>query len=103
MVAILGRPYQDWWFSVYMTSAGVKKRRTVTLYTKPGCHLCDEAKDEIELSGSAGFDLVEINIANDPDLYERYKNDIPVVLIDGVEAFRHRLNAKEFLRALDEN
>jgi len=49
------------------------------------------------------FDLVEINIAEDLVLYERYKHDIPVVLIDDVEAFRHRLTAREFLHALRQN
>ena len=78
-------------------------RRKVTLYTKPGCHLCDEAKDEIAASGGKEFELVEINIAEDADLYEQYKHDIPVVLIDGIEAFRHRLTAAEFLRALKQN
>ena len=82
---------------------GEKTRRKVTLYTKPGCHLCDEAKDEIERSGSSEFDLIEINIAGDVDLYERYKYDIPIVMIDEVEAFRHRLTAKEFLRALGQD
>jgi hypothetical protein len=82
---------------------GEKIRRKVTLYTKPGCHLCDEAKDEIEGSGSRDFGLIEINIAGDMDLYEQYKYDIPVVLIDDVEAFRHRLTAAEFLRALNQN
>ena len=86
-----------------MKRLGEKTRRKVTLYTKPGCHLCEEAKEEIEGSGSREFDLVEINIAGDLDLYERYKNDIPVVLIDGTEAFRHRLTAKEFLQALKQN
>src|SRR5712675_848328 len=65
--------------------------------------LCDDAKDEIERSGGEEFDLVEINIAEDPDLYEQYKHDIPVVLIDDVEAFRHRLTAREFLLALRQN
>ena len=82
---------------------GQKIRRKVTLYTKPGCHLCDDAKDEVERSGGEEFDLVEINIAEDLVLYERYKHDIPVVLIDDVEAFRHRLTAREFLLALRQN
>jgi glutaredoxin len=79
------------------------KKIIVTLYTKPGCHLCEEAKDEIESVGSGGFDLVEVNIAGDLELYERLKYDIPVVLIDGVEAFRHRLTAREFLIALEQS
>ena len=76
------------------------ERPTVTFYSKPGCHLCEEALEEIEIAGIKGFDLVEINITTDLDLYERYKNDIPVVLVDGKEIFRHRLNAKEFKLAM---
>jgi glutaredoxin len=100
--------YTNWFprvldYLFWNQGVGQKIRRQVTLYTKPGCHLCDEAKDEIEASGSKEFDLVEINIAADADLYERYKYDIPVILIDGTEAFRHRLTAAEFLRALKQN
>ena len=72
----------------------------VVLYSKPGCRLCEEARDEIESVGDHRFDLTEINISNDLSLYELYRNDIPVVLINGRETFRHRLTAKEFLRAL---
>jgi hypothetical protein len=40
--------------------------------------------------------LSEVNIDTDPDLLSRYRFEIPVLLIDGVEAFRHRLSAEEF-------
>jgi glutaredoxin len=69
----------------------------VTLYSKPGCHLCDEMKSEIARAHCAEvFDLKEVNIESDPELLARYRFDIPVLLIDGVEAFRHRLTADEF-------
>ena len=42
------------------------------------------------------YTLDEVNIESDPALLEQYRNDIPVILIDGVEAFRHRLTAEEF-------
>ena len=42
------------------------------------------------------FNLSEINIEHDPELLARYRFEIPVLLIDGVEAFRHRLRAEEF-------
>jgi glutaredoxin len=54
-------------------------RATVTIYTRPGCHLCDEAKVAIHGSGCDGeFSLEEVNIDEDPALGERYGNDIPV-------------------------
>jgi glutaredoxin len=73
----------------------------VTLYSKPGCHLCEEMKSEIARADCAeAFDLKEINIESDAELFARYRFDIPVLLINGVEVFRHRLTADAFRRAL---
>ena len=69
----------------------------VIVYSRPGCHLCDIAKDAIRLSGCGDqFTLEEINIESDPELLRKYQYDIPVVTIDGVEAFRHRVDAQKF-------
>jgi len=46
------------------------------------------------------FTFEEINIESDPELLNKYKYDIPVVTIDGVEAFRHRVNTAEFKRLI---
>ena len=56
----------------------------VTIYSRPGCHLCEEAKTAI-LSGASpdDFDLQEVNIDEDPRLAERYRDDVPVVLMAG--------------------
>jgi glutaredoxin len=57
----------------------------ITLITKPGCHLCDDARPVVERV-VAGFDdvtLVERSILDDARLQELYSDDIPVVLIDG--------------------
>jgi glutaredoxin len=73
----------------------------VVIYSKPGCHLCDEAKAAIKAAGCAGlFTLEEINIETDPELLRRYRFEIPVVTIDGTERFRHRLSSEEFRDAL---
>jgi glutaredoxin len=73
----------------------------VIFYTKSGCHLCDEARRAMELSGCAElFTYEEVDINSDPDLQRRYGWDIPVVLIDGTHAFKHRLTSEEFRRAL---
>ncbi len=74
----------------------------VIIYSRPGCHLCDELKDVI-LSASCRvlFTVEEINIDSDPDLYERYKYDIPVVTINGVERFVHGVKAEEFCAAIE--
>lgn len=72
-------------------------KRRVIIYSKPGCHLCDEAKALIENAGCADrFALEELNIESDPELLRKYKYDIPVVMIDGVECFRHRVDAEKF-------
>ncbi|MCA1575923.1 MAG: glutaredoxin family protein [Acidobacteria bacterium] len=69
----------------------------VIVYSRPGCHLCDEAKLAIMTAGcDDGFTLEEINIECDPELLRKYKYDIPVVTIDGTEAFRHRVDVGSF-------
>jgi hypothetical protein len=59
--------------------------RAVTLYTRPGCHLCDEAREAIlGLRGVVPpFELDEVNIDEDDGLLARYLERIPVVLVDG--------------------
>jgi glutaredoxin len=73
----------------------------VTLYTKPGCGLCEEVEEVIEhVRGRIGFEMVVRNILDDLADYEKYKHDIPVVLLDGVEIARHRLTEGELEFAL---
>ncbi len=76
-------------------------KATVTLYTRPGCHLCEEAKAAIHASGCDGeFSLEEVNIDEDPALSERFGYDIPVIFINGVKVFKHRVDPVEFKRKL---
>jgi glutaredoxin len=73
----------------------------VILYTKPGCHLCEEAKREIERAGCADdYTFESVNILSDPELQRRYAAEIPVVTINGTHAFKYRLTASEFRRAI---
>jgi glutaredoxin len=77
--------------------------RDVTLYTRPGCHLCEEAKAAIApLLRSFGAVLHEVNIANDAILEERYGGDIPVFFIGPRKAAKHRVNVEQFGRQLRE-
>ncbi len=61
----------------------------ITLIGKPGCHLCDDAREAIRLviadlpDGAAPVEVEERDILRDPELHERYVEDIPVVLVDG--------------------
>ena len=77
------------------------QKANVTIYSRPGCHLCDEAKAAIRNAGcDESFVLEEINIESDHELLNEYKYDIPVVTIDGMEAFRHRVDVAEFRRKI---
>jgi glutaredoxin len=66
----------------------------ITILSKPGCHLCDVAKQAVNrLVGTHTTVLVEeIDILQNPDLHAQYKDDIPVILVDGVERFRHHVD-----------
>ena len=69
----------------------------VTVYSKPDCHLCEEAKQVMLASGCSDlFTLEEVNIEGTDALLDRYRYDIPVIFIDGTEAFRHRLTTEAF-------
>jgi hypothetical protein len=73
----------------------------VVFYTKPGCRLCEEARAEIRKSGCAElYTFEEVDILSDAELKRRYGWDIPVVVIDGAHAFKHRLAAEDFRRAI---
>jgi len=75
----------------------LKTKARVVLYSKPGCHLCEEMKAEMRKAGCLDlYSLEEINIESDAELFARYRFEIPVLCINGVEAFRHRLIAEDF-------
>ena len=58
----------------------------VTLYGRPGCHLCDEARATLErIRREEPFELVERDIEADDDLLRRYLERIPVIAVDGRE------------------
>ena len=62
--------------------------RTVTLYTRAGCCLCDEAREALErIRSRRPFALEEIDIEADDALFKRYLERIPVVAVDGEERF----------------
>jgi glutaredoxin len=69
----------------------------VVLYTKPGCGLCEEMKTEMSKADCMElYTLEEVDINSEADLFARYQYEIPVLFINGVEAFRHRLRPDEF-------
>ncbi len=75
--------------------------RVVTLYARPGCHLCEEAKALIApMLGEFGATLREVNIDEDDALRERYGSDIPVIFIGARKAAKHHVDAVKFRRQL---
>jgi glutaredoxin len=77
--------------------------RDITIYSRPGCHLCEEAKAAIaSLLGEFVAALREVNIDEDPVLRERYGSDIPVIFIGTHKAAKHRVDVAQFRRQLQE-
>lgn len=77
------------------------KKVTVRLYTRPGCHLCQEMLSEMLAAGCADeYELEEIDIDPDPELKALYGYEIPVLTINGRKAFKYRLTAAEFKRRI---
>jgi glutaredoxin len=73
----------------------------VILYTRPGCHLCEEARAEMLAARCSDEYVLEVvNIETDAALKELYGWEIPVVFINGHKAFKYRLTADEFKRKL---
>ena len=74
----------------------------VTLYGKPGCHLCEEARDVVVAArAQRPFELREVDVSLDPALHRRYGERIPVVEIDGDEAFEYYVDPEGLHRRLD--
>jgi glutaredoxin len=75
--------------------------RAITLYSRPGCHLCEDAADLLErLAARMALAIVEVNILDDLNLYERYKHSIPVVAIDGGPTLAAPIREADLLRWL---
>jgi len=71
----------------------------LVLYTKPGCCLCDEMKAQLESARTGrAWRLEQVDIERDPELFERYRNSIPVLAIAGRVAFKGRLTVADFER-----
>jgi glutaredoxin len=75
--------------------------RHVVMYSRPGCGLCDEARDVILAARArVPFDFDEVDITGDDALEREYGIRIPVVLIDGNELFETRIDERELRAAI---
>ena len=73
----------------------------VTLYARPGCHLCEEARDALErVREQARFELHEIDIETDDALHARYLERIPVVAVDDEELFEYFVDEAALVRRI---
>jgi glutaredoxin len=75
---------------------------TLTLYGKPDCHLCDDARAAVErVSARRGVPVEQVDVSGDPVLYARYGERIPVVEIDGETVFEFFVNEAVLEQRLD--
>ena len=73
----------------------------VQLYTKKGCHLCIVAREIIlRVLKEIPFEFQEIDIESSNDLYRRFKEEVPVVFVNGERAFTYRVSEKKLRRIL---
>lgn len=73
----------------------------VELYTKKGCSLCVVAREIIfKVLEQIPFEFQEVDIESRDDLYERFKEEVPVVFVNGERAFTYKVNEKKLRRIL---
>ncbi|HEX6651197.1 MAG TPA: glutaredoxin family protein [Thermoleophilaceae bacterium] len=73
-----------------------------TLYGKPGCHLCDDARAVVErVRADHPFELTEVDVSLDPQLNRAYGERIPVLELDGEELFEFFVDEAELRRRVD--
>ena len=73
----------------------------ITIYSKPDCCLCERAKEQLKrLQELHEFALREVNILEDPSANEMFRDEIPVIFVNGKKAFKYRLDEKQFVRIL---
>jgi glutaredoxin len=81
-----------------MTAAGAAR---VTVYGKPGCHLCEDAVEVVaRVCAELGTSYVEVDITTDPALVRSYGEQIPVTVVDGVQHDFWRVDERRLRDAL---
>ena len=73
----------------------------LTIYSRPGCHLCEEMKAVVQRAArSVPLTVEEIDISLDTELDERYGLEIPVLMVNGKKAAKYRITEEELARIL---
>jgi glutaredoxin len=76
--------------------------RDLTLYSRPGCHLCEEAKKHIApLASRFGARIREVNIDSDPVLHTRYNEEVPVLFLGPRKVAKYTVNIEQLRRQLE--
>jgi len=76
----------------------------LTIYSKPGCHLCDDMKaivDRVVRRSAQPIAVEEIDISRDPALEARYGLEIPVLMVDGRKIAKYRVTEEDLARVID--
>jgi glutaredoxin len=74
----------------------------LTLYGKPGCHLCDDARAAVaRVRAQRPFTLREVDVTLDPVLFREYGERIPVLALDGEELFEFHVDEAVLMERLD--
>ena len=73
----------------------------IRIYSKPDCHLCDEAKETIQrVTNRLPIEIEVIDIQKDPELFDQYRYDIPVIFLDDRKIFKHRVDEEKLKKLL---
>ena len=73
----------------------------LTLYSKPGCHLCDDVRDLLnKLGAELTLTVQEVDIEKDSTAFERYRHRIPVLVVNGREIAEGRISERDLRAAL---
>ena len=74
----------------------------ITLYSRPGCHLCEDMKAVVArtIAGRSDVRVTDVDISTNPALEARYGAEIPVLLVDGRKVAKYRIDERALARIL---
>ena len=77
---------------------------TITIYSRHGCHLCDDALKVLEsLREELNFKIEVVNIDKDPELIKLYSDQVPVIHIDGLHHDFYKVDPLRFRSSLEKH
>src|SRR5438876_9908286 len=87
-------------WSIDVSEPGTSSLPKVIFYTKAGCHLCEEAREMLDdIAAQTEFELTEIDIRSNPDIFEEYRYRIPVIIIDATTVVEGRIAYSDLAKA----